>query len=121
MITVLRQLLISQDPRGDRKFPVTAEGMKEERSIAIFRERWQTHSENALLTPLEIQATDIVIARQRIRHEVAVGYSPGRVLLPWINDQTVTQFVGHVSERVVATTFSQIDRDVGNEGVLRCE
>lgn len=94
--------------------------MEEESSIAICRQWWQTHPEDALLTPLEIQAADIVIARQGIRHEVAVRYSPGRVPLPGIHDQAVAQFVGHVSEGVVATTFTKIDRNIGDKSIL-CE
>lgn len=118
MITVLRQSLVSQDPRGNRKLPIAAERMKEESPIAICLYRRQTHPKNTFLTPLKVQASDIVIARQRIRHEVAVRYSPGCILLPRIHDQTVAEFVGHVSEGIVATVSSQINRDVGDKGIL---
>lgn len=118
MIAVLRQLLVSQDFRGNREFPIAAEGMEEESPITIWFYRCQTHSKNTFLSPLKIQASDIVIARQRIRHEVAVRYSPGCILLPGIHDQTVAEFVGHVSEGIVATVFSQINRDIGDKGIL---
>jgi len=92
--------------------------MKKEGSVAIRRYRRQAHSENAFLAPLEVQTSDVVVARQRIRHKIAMRQSPGRILLPRVNDQAVTEFVGHVSERVVAATFSQINRDVGDESIL---
>lgn len=118
MITVLSQSLVSQDPRGNRKLSIAAERMKEESSIAIWLYRWQTHPKNTLLTPLEVQASDIVITSQRIRHEITMRYSPGYILLPRIHDQTVAELVGHVSEGIVAIVFSQINRDIGDEGIL---
>jgi len=92
--------------------------MKKEGSVAIRQYRRQAHPENAFFAPLEVQAPDIVVARQRIRHKIAVRQSPGRILLPRVNDQAVAEFVGHVSERVVAAALSQINRDVGDEGIL---
>lgn len=68
---------------------------------------------------MEVQATYIVITRQRIRHEVTVRYSPGCILLPRVHDQAVPEFVGHVSEGIVATALSQINRDIGDKSVLR--
>lgn len=118
MITVLRQKLVSQDPRGNWKLPMTTKRVKEESSKAIWMYRWQTQSKNTLLSPLEVQASDIVITRQRIRHEITVRYSPGCILLPRIHDQTVAEFVGHVSEGIVATVFPEINRDIGDEGIL---
>lgn len=119
VITILRQLLVSQNPRRHREFSIAAEGMKEERPIAVLQYWRQAHSENTFGSPLKVQAPYVVIARQRIRHEVAVRYSPGRILLPWVHDQTVAEFVGHVREGVVAAAFSQIYRDVGDKSVLR--
>lgn len=45
-------------------------------------------------------------------------YSPGCILLPGIYDQTIAEFVGHVSEGILATVFSQINRDIGDKGIL---
>lgn len=118
MITVLRQLLISQDSRGNCEFPIAAERMKEESPVAVRLYRWQTHPKNAFFPPLEVQAPDIIIARQRIWHKVAVRYSPRCILLPRIHDQTVAEFVGHISEGVVATAFSQINRNIGDKSIL---
>lgn len=118
MITVLRQLLVSQDPRGNRELAIATERVKEEGSKAILRYRRQTHPEDALISPLKVQASDVVIARQGVRHEVTVRDTPGRILLPRVHDQAVAELVGHVSEGVVATVFAQVDRDVGDKGVL---
>jgi len=93
--------------------------MKEESSVAVRRYRRQAHPENAFFAPLEVQASDVVVARQRIRHKIAMRHSPRRILLPRVNDQAVAEFVGHVSERVIAAAFSQINRDVGDEGILQ--
>lgn len=117
MITILRQLLISQDPRGNCEFPIAAERMKEESPVAICLYRWQTHPKNAFFSPLKVQASDIIIACQRIRHKVAVRYSPRCILLPRIHDQTVAEFVRHVSEGIVAI-FSQINRNIGDKSIL---
>lgn len=118
MITVLRQLLISQDPRGNCEFPIAAERMKEESPVTICSYRWQTHSKNAFFSPLEVQASNIIIARQRIRHKITVRYSPRCILLPRIHDQTVAEFVRHVSEGIIATAFSQINRNIGDKSIL---
>lgn len=92
--------------------------MEEQRSVSVDGYGRQAHAENPLLPPLEIQAADIVVAGQRVGHEVTVGYSPRSVLLPRVNDQSVSELVGHVGECVVATTFPQIDGNVGDKRIL---
>lgn len=92
--------------------------MEEQRSVSVDGDGRQAHPENPFLSPLEIQAADIVVAGQRVGHEITVHYSPRSVLLPRVNDQSVSELVGHVGERVVATTFSQIDGNIGDEGIL---
>lgn len=122
VITVSRQLPIPQYPRGDCEFAIAAEGMKEESSVAVGHYRRQTHAKDPFLAPLKVQASNVVVTRQGVRHEVTVRQSPGYILPPRVDDQAVTELVGHVGERVVAATLAQIDRDVGDEGVLvrRC-
>lgn len=119
MITILRQLRISQNPRGDRELAIAAERMKEQGPVTVRRYRRQAHAEDPFLPPLEIQAADVVIGGQRVRHEVAVRYTPGRVPLPRVHDQAVAELVGHVGECVVAAATAQINGDVGDKGVLR--
>lgn len=92
--------------------------MEEQRSVSVDGDGRQAHTENPFLPPLEIQAADIVVAGQRVGHEVTVAYSPRSVLLPRVNDQSVSEFVGHIGERIVATTFPQIDGNVGDERIL---
>lgn len=114
-------MLVSQNLRGDRELAIAAERVEVKGSIAVHRYWRQTHPKNALFSPLEIQASDVVIAHQGIRHEVTVCDTPGRILLPRVHDQAVAELVGHVREGVVATAAAQIDGDVGNKGVLRKE
>lgn len=92
--------------------------MEEQRSVSVDGDGRQAHPENPFLPPLEIEAADIVVAGQRVGHEITVHYSPRFVLLPRVYDQSVSELVGHVGERVVATTFSQIDGNIGDEGIL---
>lgn len=92
--------------------------MEEQRSVSVDGYGRQAHAENPFLPPLEIQAADIVVAGQRVGHEVTVSYSPRSVLFPRVNDQSVSELVGHVGERVVATTFPQIDGNVGDKRIL---
>lgn len=124
METVFDPCFIAQDARRHAEFPMRRQRAEVQRSEAVGLEGAQRHSENALLTPLEVQTGNVVITAQRIRIEEAVRKSPGLVLLVRVRNQTVAQLIGEVRIRVVAR-FTNVDNRVGNErvriGVLRAE
>lgn len=76
----------------------------------------QRHSEDTLLSPLEVKTGNIEVSSQRIGEEEAVAKSPGLVLLQRIDDQTVAEFIGEIGKGVVAS-LADINDSVGNEGV----
>lgn len=119
MITGSSQSLIPKNPSRHSEFTETAERMEEKCSVPVESNGRQTHSENAFLAPLEIDSSNVVVASQRIWHSITVAYSPRFVQCPRVDDQTVSKLVGHVCERVIASTFSNIYSYVCNEGVLK--
>lgn len=119
MPAISGQLLVPKYPGRHGEFSITAERMEEQGPKTVQGYWRQAHAEDALLAPLKVQATDVVVARERIGHHVAVVEAPGAVQLPGVDDQAVAELVRHVGERVVAAVFAQVHRDVRDEGVLR--
>lgn len=118
MPAILGTALVPEYPRGDSELSIAAERVEEQSSESVESYRRQTHAEYSLLAPLEVQAADVVIPSERVRHEIAVIEPPRLVQLPGVDDETVAEFVGHVGEGIVAAAFAEIDGDIRDEGIL---
>lgn len=107
---------VAQDPSGHLKLAVTGQGTEVQGAVSVVADGRQSETEDSLLSPLEVQAGHVEVSAQGIGEEEAVLEPPRFVLHPRVGDETVAEFIGHVSESVVAIA-SNIDGNVGDKSV----
>lgn len=107
---------VLHDVRGHAKFPGAGQRVEVQRPVPVVPYRRQGHAEYTV-GPLEVHATHVVVAGQRVEVEVMVLDPPGRVCGEAVHHQPVAAQVRDVGKRVVASLPGGVYQDVGEERV----
>lgn len=111
-----RVRLVAEHAGGHLELAVTGQGTEVQRAVSVVANGREGESEDTLFTPLEVQTGHVEVAAKGIGEEETVLEAPRFVLHPRVDDESVTQLVGHVGEGVI-TAGTNVNGDVGDESV----
>lgn len=116
VVAVRSDTSVLDDVRGHAKLSGAGQRVEVQSPVPVLLDRGQRHAEYAV-GPLEILATHVEVAGQRVKVEEVVLHPPRRVRREAVHDQSVPAQIRDVRVRVVASFLGSVRHDVGEERV----